>query len=57
VRDEGGNILIYSEAWERGSVAGRGAGAAAGDAGDWSADLWSHGERSIGLQTFFSGIK
>ena len=33
VRDEGGNILIYSEARERGGVAGGGAGAAAGDAG------------------------
>jgi hypothetical protein len=34
VRDEGGNILIYSAAWERGGVAARGAGAAAGAAGD-----------------------
>jgi 2-oxoglutarate ferredoxin oxidoreductase subunit alpha len=33
VRGEGGNILTYSAA-RRGSVAARGAGAAAGDAGD-----------------------
>jgi hypothetical protein len=35
VRDEGGNILIYSAARQRGGVAACGAGTAAGDAGDW----------------------
>jgi hypothetical protein len=34
VRGEGGNILTYSAARERGGVAGGGAGAAGGDAGD-----------------------
>jgi hypothetical protein len=34
VRGEGGNILTYSAAGERGGVAAGGAGAAAGSAGD-----------------------
>ena len=35
VRDEDGNILIYSESSGLGGVAGGGACAAAGDAGGW----------------------
>ena len=43
VRDEGGNILIYSAVRERGGVAGGGAGAAAGDAGGWVGTGYGHG--------------
>ena len=40
VRDEGGNILIYSAVRERGGVAGWGAGAATGYPGDWIPQQW-----------------
>jgi len=40
VRDEDGNILIYSEDRKRGGVAGGGAGATAGAAYDRAARCW-----------------
>src|SRR5277367_606929 len=48
VRGEGGNILTYSAASQRGGVAGGGECATAEDAGDWIVDrlAWALGARS-----------